>query len=55
MKGRSPAERELACLRVMFPSMLRPIEGQDLIAGRVRYPVVGVSPEAMGLGDYFIP
>ena len=38
-EGLSPAAREVACLRVMFPAILRPIQDGDLLAGRIRYPV----------------
>lgn len=44
--------RELKCLGVMFPAILLPIEPSDLLAGRIRYPLVGFSAEAMGLGYY---
>ncbi len=50
--GCSPARRELACLRVMFPASFLPIEGGDLFAGRVSYPLVGFSCEPGGLGYY---
>jgi len=51
-EGLSPAAREVACHRVMFPAILRPIQDGDLLAGRIRYPMAGLSPEAMGLGFY---
>ena len=46
------ALREAKCLRVQFPAILQPIEKRDLFAGRIRYPLVGFSPEPMGLGYY---
>lgn len=47
-----PAIRETRCLRVLFPAILRPIQPADLLAGRIRYPLVGFSPEPGGLGYY---
>jgi pyruvate-formate lyase len=44
--------RELKCLEVLFPAILLPMEPGDLLAGRIRYPLVGFSVEAMGLGYY---
>ncbi len=44
--------RELKCLEVLFPAILLPIEAGDMLAGRIRYPLVGFSAEAMGLGYY---
>jgi hypothetical protein len=44
--------RELKCLAVLFPAILLPMEPGDLLAGRIRYPLVGFSAEAMGLGYY---
>ena len=46
------AERELAGMTIMFPAILQPLGGGDLLAGRIRYPLVGQSPEPMGLGYY---
>ena len=48
------ALRELEGMRVMFPAILRPIQEADLVAGRIRYPIVGLSPEAMGLGYFCV-
>jgi pyruvate-formate lyase len=45
-----PALRELAVLRVQFPSMLQPIGEADLFAGRIFYPLVSFGPEPGGLG-----
>ncbi len=45
-----PAIREAACLHVLFPRILQPIEDADLFAGRIRYPLVSFSPEPMGVG-----
>ncbi len=47
-----PFARELKCLGVMFPAILLPSKPGDLLAGRIRYPLVGFSAEAMGLGYY---
>ena len=47
-----PATRELKCLEVLFPAILQPIQAGDLLAGRIQYPLVGFSAEAMGLGYY---
>jgi len=44
--------RELKCLEVLFPAILQPMVPGDLLAGRIRYPLVGFSAEAMGLGYY---
>lgn len=50
--GLSPAEREARMLAVQFPAILRSPEAGDLIAGRVCYGLVGLSPEPCGLGYY---
>jgi pyruvate-formate lyase len=47
-----PATRELKCLEVLFPAILQPMQTGDLLAGRIAYPLVGFSAEAMGLGYY---
>lgn len=47
-----PIERELACLEVLFPAILEPIRPEDVFAGRIRYPLVGLSPEPAGFGYY---
>jgi len=44
--------RELKCLEVLFPAIFLPMEPGDLLVGRIRYPLVGFSAEAMGLGYY---
>jgi pyruvate-formate lyase len=46
----SPASRELAVLTAQLPSSFEPIEDGDLIAGRIRYPLVSFGPEPGGLG-----
>lgn len=46
------SRREAECLRIQFPAILQPIQSDDLFAGRIRYPLVGFSPEPMGLGYY---
>ncbi len=48
----SAAAREAAALRVQFPAILLPPEEGDRFAGRVRYGLVGFSPEPVGLGYY---
>ena len=45
-------ERELRCLHVLFPAILQPIQVGDRLAGRLYYPLVGLSPEPMGFGYY---
>src|ERR1039457_587008 len=47
----SPVTRELAVLSSQFPSSFEPIEDGDLIAGRIRYPLVSFAPEPGGLGS----
>lgn len=47
-----PALRELKCLRQMYPAVFLPIEEADVFAGRIRMPMIGVSPEPGGLGYY---
>lgn len=44
--------RELACLGVLYPAVFQPIQSGDVLAGRVRIPMVGVSAESGGLGYY---
>ena len=51
-KEADPFARELQCLGVLFPAILLPIEPGDMLAGRIQYPLVGFSAEAMGLGYY---
>ena len=51
-KGWTLPQRELACLRVMYPALFRPIRFGDLFAGRLEMSFVGVSPEPGGLGYY---
>ncbi len=50
--GRELARREAAVLAVQYPAMFQPGEADDAFVGRVFYPLVGLSPEAMGLGYY---
>lgn len=45
-----PLERELAVLAIQLPYSFQPVEDGDLIAGRVRYPLVSFGPEPAGLG-----
>jgi len=42
--------REAELLGIQFPSILRLPEKNDLFAGRIRYGLVGFSPEPVGLG-----
>ncbi len=51
-KDANPAEREAVLLAVQFPAILQPVEPGDAFAGRIRYGLVGFSPEPGGLG-YF--
>ncbi len=49
----APSEgREAAVLAVQFPDLFLPVEKDDCFAGRVCYPLVGLSPEPCGLGYY---
>ncbi|WP_432799171.1 pyruvate formate lyase family protein [Poriferisphaera sp. WC338] len=48
----SKIDRELACLEVMYPAIFQPLEQGDLLAGRIRMPMVGFSAEPGGLGYY---
>ena len=50
-KADSP-EREAEVLAVQFPVQFLPPEEGDLFVGRVRYPLVGFSPEPINLGYY---
>lgn len=46
--------REIACLRVQFPFILREIEPGDFFAGRILHPPLGFSPQmGGGFGYYF--
>jgi len=45
-------EREAAMLKEQFATLFLPMEAGDELAGRVRYPLVGLSPEPVGLGYY---
>ena len=47
-----PLPASWSCLEVLFPAILQPIQAGDLLAGRIEYPLVGFSAEAMGLGYY---
>jgi pyruvate-formate lyase len=47
-----PAEREAEVLASQFPAMFQPVKSGDAFAGRVYYPLAGLSPEPMGLGYY---
>lgn len=38
--------REMAALEVMYPAILTPIQDGDLLAGRIRYPLVGFDAES---------
>ncbi len=45
-------EREAAVLAVQFPGQFLSPEKGDMFAGRVRYPLVGFSPEPVSVGYY---
>ncbi len=45
--------RELALLNVMLPAMLQPIAADDLLAGRIRYPLVGITVEPMSQVGFY--
>lgn len=45
--------REVELLRLQFPTALQPPQSGDLLAGRILYPCVGISPEPCGLGWFF--
>jgi pyruvate-formate lyase len=47
-----PVAREAATLAVQIPAILQPAKPEDVFAGRVRYGLVGLSPEPMGFGYY---
>ncbi|MDR1392364.1 MAG: hypothetical protein LBJ62_00080 [Bifidobacteriaceae bacterium] len=49
-----PAEIELACMRAQYPAIFNPIEDGDLIAGRVRFGLVGwgIQDQTVGTGYY---
>lgn len=46
------AVREAECLKVLLPGMIHPLQEGDLLAGRIRYPLAGFSPEPGGFGYY---
>jgi len=48
-------QRETQLLALQFPHCLQPAEPDDLFAGRIRYELVGLSPEPGGLGYYCAP
>lgn len=52
----SKEEREVACLRVLFPALLRSIEPQDLIAGRLDFLPIGFGcvTSVGGVGHYCV-
>jgi pyruvate-formate lyase len=47
-RNHHPAQRELAALRLQLPYMLAPLGEQDLFAGRLRYPTIGLSAQDGG-------
>lgn len=47
-------EREAAALAVQFPALLLPPAAGDRFVGRIRYGLVGLSPEPVGLGYYCV-
>lgn len=52
LEGAHPAEREIACLELLRPAELQPLQDGDLLAGRIRMSRAGFSPEPGGLGYY---
>ena len=44
MKHTHPATREAACLKIVLPKMILPLEDKDLFIGRRRFLPVGISP-----------
>lgn len=52
----SKEEREVACLRVLYPALLRSIEPQDLIAGRLDFLPIGFGcvTSVGGVGHYCV-
>ena len=55
LENADPVERELKLLRFQFDGMLQDVQEGDLLAGRTRYPLVGFSPEPVGVGFYHRP
>ena len=53
-KHKHPAEIEAACLRAQFPSILHPIQDEDLIAGRIQMGLIGfgIQHQTGGFGYY---
>lgn len=43
-----PAIREAMCLRAQFPGFFTEIEDNDLFAGRIDHPLVGITPDEWG-------
>jgi len=52
LDGIDIAEREAQLLGLQFSTQFLPLEPADSLAGRVRYPLVGFSPQPMGMGFY---
>ena len=55
-EGLNKAQRELNCLRVLYPTMFRSIEPQDLIAGRLDFLPIGFGSVTSlgGVGHYCV-
>lgn len=47
------ATREVECLKAQYPAILKPIQENDLFAGRMEYPLVGFSPHNPGGLAYY--
>ncbi len=56
MSGASKEEREVACLKVLFPRLLRTIQDQDLFAGRLDFLPIGFGTVTSvgGVGHYCV-
>ena len=56
MLGASKEEREVACLKVLFPRLFRRIEAQDLFAGRLDFLPIGFGTVTSvgGVGHYCV-
>ena len=54
--GKTKEEREVACLRVLYPALLRSIEERDLIAGRLDFLPIGFGcvTSVGGVGHYCV-
>ncbi len=53
LAGCPPALREATLLELQMPAAFQPVLEGDAFAGRIVFPIAGVSPEPGGLGIYF--